>query len=95
MLAASWHAENLSSGASGICVLDSRLTACPGPHLARAAWSSSSFLASCILSSAICACSSAIWSLRSVESPSSFRRVFSSSCRCFSSLRRRSVQEQG
>lgn len=50
-----------------------------GSYLAKAACSSSSFLASCILSSAIWACSSAIWSLRSVESPSSFRRVFSSS----------------
>lgn len=59
-------------------------------HLASAACSSSSFFASCILSSAIWACSSAIWSLRSVESPSSFLRVFSSSCRCFSSRRRRS-----
>lgn len=64
-----------------------------GPHLAKAACNSSSFLASCILSSAICAWSSAIWSLRSVESPSSLRRVFSSSCRCFSSLRRRSDRE--
>lgn len=61
-----------------------------GSHLARAACSSSSFLASCILSSAICACSSAIWSCRSLESPSSFRRVFSNSCLCFSSRRRRS-----
>lgn len=61
-----------------------------GSHLAKAACSSSSFLASCILSSAIWACSSAIWSCRSLESPSSFRRVFSNSCLCFSSRRRRS-----
>jgi hypothetical protein len=45
------------------------------------------------LSSAICAWSSAIWSLRSVESPSSLRRVFSNSCLCFSSLRRRSARK--
>lgn len=64
-----------------------------GSHLAKAACSSSSFLASCILSSAICACSSAIWSCRSLESPSSFRRVFSNSCLCFSSRRRRSEGE--
>lgn len=63
------------------------------PHLAKAACNSSSFLASCILSSAICAWSSAIWSLRSVESPSSLRRVFSNSCLCFSSLRRRSARK--
>lgn len=58
--------------------------------LARAAKSSSSFLANWARSSAIWACSSAIWSWISVKSPSSLRLFFSSSWRCFSSLRRRS-----
>lgn len=60
--------------------------ACSPGYLARAACSSSSFLASCILSSAICACRSAICSWKSLASPSSFRFIFSSSCRLFSSF---------
>lgn len=61
--------------------------------LARAPCSSSSFLANWILSSSICAWSSAIWSCRSVVSPSSFLLAFSSSWRVFSSFFKRSLRQ--
>lgn len=53
-------------------------------------WASSSFLASCSLTSSTCACSSPICSWRSDNSPSSLRLAFSSSCRPFSSFFSRS-----
>lgn len=65
---------------------------CYETDLASTAWSSSSFLLSCIFISSIWAWSSAIWSCRSVVSASSLRLAFSSSCRVFSSFFKRSTQ---
>lgn len=62
-------------------------------YLARAACSSSSFLASCAFRSAICAWSSAICSCRSFASPSSFLLTLSSSCLLFSSFFSRTEKE--